>query len=298
LVSLRVVAVLVLWAVSHASVADLIKLEISGPVIAAAGTHWVGPGPTPQSFAGTITVDSLDFASQELHFFEPDPGVGPRLDSYRFDGVRVDSISIAADGSELWSEPDGLTLTFGGDNPSAHGLGGYFAGTGGENAVGQSVSLSYDTFPGLTEAQATAGGDVLRNVLLNTQPFPPGTYQIKGEWGEIAGPLIMQVAAIPEPSTQWALLIGLAALVLGVSRIPRAAASEPHACLLNESGFPRYQSSDRPAARRRRVGKQAAWTDNDTANGGAVLARREAAAARTATCAEQRVQHDLQCHDG
>jgi hypothetical protein len=249
MVTLRMVAVLALLSVSHAAVAKLIELEISGSVIAAAGTHWVGPGPTPRSMQGSIIIDSMAFASREVSFVERDPSVGPRLDTYRFEGVRVNSIAIKADGSELLSEPKGLTLTFSGDNPTVHGLGGYFAFAGGHNSADESLSLSYDSLPGLTEAQANDGGDVLGNVL-DTEQFVPGSYQIQGAWGVIAGSLFMQVAAIPEPSAVLALLIGLMAIAFHL-RCARCRGAETRAGATNQGGFQRHESPGRLMAARR-----------------------------------------------
>jgi hypothetical protein len=216
MLTLRLVVVLVLTSLSNASFGRIIRLDLSGEVIQAAGTLWRGPGPVPQSFHGTIVIDSRLFGSRDIHFEELDPKIGPRLESYRFVDVDVPSLSIVADGSALWSSPSGLTLTFAGDNASARGLGGYFSYIGGKNSAGQSVLLNYDTFPGLTEEQARSQGDVLANILLSGHPTAASTFRFILHQGQIAGPLDIRMVAIPEPAAIRVFLAGLITLALAV----------------------------------------------------------------------------------
>jgi hypothetical protein len=170
------------------------------------------------------------FASRDVHFSRPDASAGPRLESYRLDDVRVTSLAVEADSMELWSDPAGLTLQFAGDNGSAHGLGGYFAFVAGASHDGRSVLLNYDSFPGLTQDQANAGGDTLGNVLLLAQQFAPGTYRAEGAWGTLAGPLILKVLAIPEPSVIVAAVIGVVCVAARMSAAGPACLSAKSTC--------------------------------------------------------------------
>jgi len=209
----RVIAALALALSANASVAELIQLDLHGEVIPSAGTRWHNPGPLPHSFHGAIVIDSMVFSSRDLDFKEHDATVGARLDNYRFADVAVVSISIVTDGTVLWNDPEGMALTFEGDNPSRQGLGGYFASIDGEDSAHQSLLLNYDTFPGLTASQAQSHNDVLANLMLSPRRFVAGTYQFTGAWGELAGTLEIGAAAIPEPMPVWALLCGLIALI-------------------------------------------------------------------------------------
>jgi hypothetical protein len=210
----RLAALVVLLIVSNVCAAAFLRLDFRGPVLQEAGTVWLGPGPVPESFEASVVIDTQLFSSRQLIFADYQTGVGPRLDSYTFHDVEVASIVVLADGEPLWTDPEGLTLTFRGDNPSLQGLGGYFAGFEGTNPAGRSFHVTYDSFPGLTSGQTLLHGDSLANILAGQQGFVASLSRFSGDWGVIAGTPQMQVAIVPEPAMVWLSLTGLVALGL------------------------------------------------------------------------------------
>jgi hypothetical protein len=211
----RIVTFVAMWAVYTNGGAVLLQIDTKGSVLASQ-SHWLLPTPLPNSFAVSMVVDTQLYSSRHLAFADYGTGTGRRLDQYAFSGVAVSSISVRADNTLLWSDPAGLTLGFGGSNPSSPaGLGGYFAGAGGMNSMNQSFLISYDTFPGLTEGQTNKGDDPLANILLQlgASGFAgSSTVIVTGAWGRLQGESHEIQVSVPEPTVLWLLTLGLVAV--------------------------------------------------------------------------------------
>jgi hypothetical protein len=173
-----------------------------------AWSDWSGPGATPTSFELSFTVDTLSFSSSNLTYIGDPTG---EIQSYRFYGVDVQSVSLIANGYELWSDPAGLVMDFGGDFPGIEPEGGScYCFLGGANLLSQSLGLSYDDD---IPPRSTLGGDPLAAILLAQAPLTNvPSVSATGEWGNLLGYGPVTVSVVPLPPAVW--LLGTAVTAL------------------------------------------------------------------------------------
>ncbi len=203
--ALRVIASLLLIFGATAANAALLRISFSGPV-AYPSENWTGPGPSPTSFELSFTVDTLSFTSSSFMYIGSPTG---EIQSYRFYGVDVLSVSFIANGSELWSDPAGLLMDFGGDFPSIEPEGGFcFCFFGGTNPLGQSLGSSYDD---AIPPRSQLGDDPLATILL-AQAMLHMDPIVAGEWGDLRGNGPATISVVPAPPAVWLLGTALAGL--------------------------------------------------------------------------------------
>jgi len=177
--------------------AAILLFTFSGPV-AYSPENWTGPGPAPESFELSFTVDSLSFTSSSITYIDGDPTGA--IQSYRFYGVEVLSVSFIANESEVWNQPAGLTLEFGCDS-SDPGSGWGFCYLGGTNPLDQSLGSSYDD---IVPPGSQLGDDPLAAILLAQTPLSSsGDPLVYGEWGGVRGSGPLYISAIPIPAAAW-----------------------------------------------------------------------------------------------
>jgi len=194
----RLVAILVLILGTTTAKATLLSVAFSGPT-PYPSEDWTGPGPAPASFDLSLTFDTSSSVSSDLTYL----GNGG-VSSYRFYGVEVISVSFIANGAELWSDPSGLTLDFGGDDAGGGGQSCFCYVGYTPNLLGQSVGISYaDILP----LQSQLGTDPLAAILL-AQGLINSDVNVVGEWGHVRGYGAVTVSVVPLPPTVWLLATG------------------------------------------------------------------------------------------
>ena len=201
---LRVLVLLMLLFAVTSADAALLKVEFDGPT-AYLSEDWAGPGTPPTSFALSFTVDTLSFTSSSVTYIGNETG---EIQTSRFYGVGVQSVSFIANETELWDDPAGLTLDFGGDFPSIEPEGGFCFCFFGNSIIPASRGLGL-SYVAVLPPRSQLGSDPLAVILLAQTPLYLGVL-VNGEWAHVQGNGPVSVSEIPIPSAVWLLATGLA----------------------------------------------------------------------------------------